>query len=48
MAIRGILEVQGNDINGFNHIAGTGHFLLGIGLIWLMLLLKKSYLYKNA
>ena len=48
MAVRGVLEVQGNDIPGFNHIAGTGHFLLGLGLIWLMLLLKKSFFNKNA
>ena len=48
MAVRGVLEVQGNDIPGFNHIAGTGHFLLGLGLIWLMLLLKKSFFNKNV
>lgn len=39
---RGILEVLGSDFAGLSHIAGTGHAILGISLIWFMLILKKE------
>ncbi len=42
LAIRGIMQVKGTDMVGFNHIAGTSHTILGVGLIWFFLLLKKA------
>lgn len=38
--IRGILQVNGTDFKGLNHIAGTGHLILGVALIWFMIILK--------
>jgi Na+/H+-dicarboxylate symporter len=42
MFLRGICQVKGFDIVGLNHLAGTGHALLGISLFWFMLILKKN------
>ncbi|WP_320128916.1 DUF2871 domain-containing protein [uncultured Sphaerochaeta sp.] len=42
LAIRGIMQVNGTDMIGFNHIAGTFHTILGIGLIWFFLLLNRA------
>lgn len=39
---RGILQVQGLDFKGLNHIAGLGHTVLGVSLIWFMIVLKKA------
>ena len=41
MAIRGVLEVKGSDIPGFNHMAGTGHTILAVALVWFVIMLKK-------
>lgn len=39
---RGVLEVLNKDFAGLSHIAGTGHAILGISLIWFMFILKKE------
>ena len=39
---RGILEILNKDFAGLPHIAGTSHAILGLSLIWLMIILKKS------
>ncbi|MNM97990.1 hypothetical protein D3C81_1105100 [compost metagenome] len=41
MAVRGILQVNGDDISYLPHIAGLGHMILGTGMVWLLLLLRK-------
>lgn len=33
LTFRGILDINGATMNGLNHIAGTFHFILGIGFI---------------
>lgn len=38
---RGVLQVKGLDFNGLNHIAGLGHAILGISLVWFMIIFKK-------
>jgi hypothetical protein len=43
LTIRGLLQVQGSDINGLNHIAGTFHALFGIAWIWFLVILKKAF-----
>lgn len=42
LVIRGILEVLSKDFAGLPHIAGIGHSILGLSLIWLMFILKKE------
>ena len=42
MLWRGLLQVNGTDFNGLSHIAGLGHVIISIGLVWFMILLKKS------
>ncbi|MGL5244674.1 MAG: DUF2871 domain-containing protein [Sarcina sp.] len=42
LVIRGILEVKGINFVGLPHIAGLGHALMGISLIWFIIILKKS------
>ncbi|PRR77333.1 hypothetical protein CLLI_25060 [Clostridium liquoris] len=44
---RGILQVQSLDFKGLNHIAGLGHTILGVSLIWFMIILKKALEQKN-
>ena len=39
---RGMLQVNGAYFKGLSHIAGTGHAILGIALVWFMFLLQKS------
>ncbi|MGL4362337.1 MAG: DUF2871 family protein [Cellulosilyticaceae bacterium] len=39
MIIRGVVQVKGLDIAYLNHIAGLGHAMLGISLIWFMTIL---------
>ena len=41
MAVRGMLQVNGDDISFLPHIAGLGHAILGAGIIWLLILLGK-------
>lgn len=41
MGIRGMLQMNGTDISFLPHIAGLGHMILGIGIIWLLVLLGK-------
>ena len=42
LVARGILEILNKDFAGLPHIAGTSHSILGLSLIWLMIILKKS------
>ena len=42
MLWRGLLQVNGTDFNGLSHMAGFGHVIISIGLVWFMILLKKS------
>ena len=42
LVARGVLEVLNKDFAGLPHIAGTSHAILGLSLIWLMIILKKS------
>lgn len=37
---RGILQIQGSDFAGLSHIAGLGHAILGLSLVWFMINLK--------
>ncbi|WP_088547218.1 DUF2871 domain-containing protein [Paenibacillus aquistagni] len=41
MTMRGLLQVQGEDLSFLPHIAGLGHAILGAGIIWLLALLRK-------
>ncbi|MNN30116.1 hypothetical protein D3C81_1437550 [compost metagenome] len=41
MGIRGMLQINGTDISFLPHIAGLGHTILGVGIIWLLILLGK-------
>ncbi|MDM5186399.1 DUF2871 domain-containing protein [Bacillus sp. DX4.1] len=43
MAARGLLQINGTDFKGLSHIAGMSHSIIGVGLVWFMILLKKSY-----
>ncbi|MFL0401237.1 DUF2871 domain-containing protein [Bacillus nitratireducens] len=43
MVFRGLLQVNGTDFNGLSHMAGLGHVIISIGLVWFMILLKKSF-----
>ncbi|MBD5797414.1 hypothetical protein BHU24_27180 [Bacillus pseudomycoides] len=43
MAARGLLQINGIDFNGLSHMAGMSHSIIGVGLVWFMILLKKSY-----
>ncbi|MGG0182755.1 DUF2871 domain-containing protein [Bacillus tropicus] len=43
MLWRGLLQVNGTDFNGLSHMAGLGHVITSIGLVWFMILLKKSF-----
>lgn len=42
LVFRGILQVQGSDFAGLSHIAGLGHAILGISLIWFSVIVNKS------
>lgn len=42
LVARGILQVKGADFAGLSHIAGLGHAILGISLIWFAILLNKA------
>lgn len=42
MVIRGIMQVNGLEMNGFNHIAGTMHMLFAVGLVLFLMNLKQG------
>ncbi len=42
LTARGMLQVLGNDFTGLNHIAGLGHVLLSIALVWFVVIVNKS------
>ena len=42
LTARGILQVLGNDFAGLSHIAGLGHVLLSIALVWFVVIVNKS------
>ena len=42
LTARGILQILGNDFAGLNHIAGLGHVLISIALVWFVVIVNKS------
>lgn len=42
LVYRGILQVKGVDFKGLSHIAGLGHLVLGISLIWFVVIVNKA------
>ena len=42
LSIRGILQVIGSDCVGLSHIAGLGHAILGISLVWFLAIVNKE------
>lgn len=42
LVARGILEVLGKDFAGLSHIAGLGHALLGMSLIWFVMICRRK------
>lgn len=42
LTFRGILEVKNSDFAGLSHIAGLGHAILGISLIWFIIIVNKA------
>lgn len=42
LSIRGILQVIGSDFVGLSHIAGLGHAILGISLVWFLAIVNKE------
>lgn len=41
LTFRGVLQINGTDFAGLSHIAGLGHAILGISLIWFTVLVNK-------
>lgn len=39
---RGIIQVLGTDFAGLSHIAGLGHAMIGIAMIWFVVIVNKS------
>lgn len=39
---RGIMQVLGTDLAGLSHIAGLGHAMIGIAMIWFVVIVNKS------
>lgn len=39
---RGVMQVLGTDFSGLSHIAGLGHVLLAIALIWFAVIVNKA------
>ena len=42
LLVRGILQVKGTEFAGLSHIAGLGHAILGIALVWFVVILYKT------
>ena len=42
LTVRGCMQVLGSDFAGFSHIAGLGHALLGVSMVWFCLITNKS------
>lgn len=42
LTARGVMQVLGTDFTGLSHIAGLGHVLLGIALIWFVVIVNKA------
>lgn len=42
LVARGVLEVLGKEFAGLSHIAGLGHAMLGISLIWFVIMCRKA------
>lgn len=42
LVFRGVLQVNGTDFVGLNHIAGLGHAILGVSLIWFVVIVNKA------
>lgn len=42
LVFRGVLQVQGTDFAGLSHIAGLGHAILGVSLIWFTVIVNKA------
>lgn len=42
LSIRGILQVIGSDFVVLSHIAGLGHAILGISLVWFLAIVNKE------
>ena len=42
LSIRGILQVIGSDFVGLSHIAGLGHAILGVSLVWFLTIVNKE------
>lgn len=38
---RGIMQVLGTDFAGLSHIAGLGHAMIGIAMIWFVVIVNK-------
>jgi Protein of unknown function (DUF2871) len=39
---RGVMQVLGTDFAGLSHIAGLGHAMLGVAMIWFVVIVNKS------
>ncbi|MGL5328742.1 MAG: DUF2871 domain-containing protein [Peptostreptococcaceae bacterium] len=42
LIFRGILQVNGSEFSGLSHIAGLGHAILGISMIWFVVIVNKA------
>lgn len=42
LTLRGVMQVLGKDFAGLSHIAGLGHALLGIALVWFVVIVNKA------
>lgn len=42
LTIRGCMQVLGTDFAGLSHIAGLGHALLGVSMVWFCIITSKS------
>lgn len=42
LVYRGILQVNNSDFAGLSHIAGLGHAILGVSLVWFVIIVNKA------
>lgn len=42
LSFRGILQVNNSDFAGLSHIAGLGHAILGLSLVWFIIITNKA------